>query len=62
MSGPRSCYRLRVSPLHTPAADPPPRRADMPPPVDIEELKREAIAARELMKGLEDDAADESES
>lgn len=33
------------------------RRADLPPPVDIEAIKREAYAARELMKGLSDDAA-----
>ena len=28
------------------------RRADMPRPVDVETLKREAEAARKLMKGL----------
>lgn len=33
------------------------RRADLPPPVDVEALKLEAYAGRELMKGQSDDAA-----
>lgn len=39
----------RAKPVHVEV----PRHADMPPPVDEDQLKREAEAGRELMKELQ---------